>query len=276
MNVQSTTGLRRLQSVCTHLVSGAPTADACLCPLPHSGETHLVSPPTVPGWALYNEGDERARRFGTFRAEPLPQANGAEAGSSAESIIVPRLSTLPRAEDVREMAALLQSEGLVHIPGALSPAHVANLRGLFASLVPDENSTLDRWSGSAVHLAAVAAAELAGDDPPYIDRAIQTLFNREAGGKCAPFLQYLDIDPVCAVAEAVLGAQTHVIQHNLWSTPPGRPRGRTHVDYVPLSAPAEALQSGAIEAPVFVLTAHYYLTAVTEEIGDRATAYHIV
>ena len=43
--------------------------------------------------------------------------------------------------------------------------------------------------------------------------------------------------------------------------------GRTHVDYVPLAAPAEALRSG--ESPVFVLTAHYYLTDVTEETGER-------
>lgn len=218
----------RLHVLCDHLVSGDAAVRACRCPLPHSAEAHLIRPPPASvlplGWTI-NQGDDASLRFGTFRAEARPVGNVGR-GCSDTKVAVQRPFTLPRAQAVSEMAALLRSEGLVHVPGALSPTHVANLCSLFNSLVPDPESPLDRWGGSAAHLAAAAAAEAAGDEAPYVDRAIQTLFNREAGNESAPFLQYLDIDPPCAVAEAVLGQQAHVIQHNLWETPPGRPMGK--------------------------------------------------
>lgn len=189
----------------------------------------MVSPPPAsalpPGWTITEVGEE-SRRYGTFRAEP-PRSSASRRGGRPSPTVTKLPFVLPRAKTVSEMATLLQSEGLVHVPGALSPAHVTNLCSLFRSLVPDRNSPLDRWSGSAAHLAATAAAEAAGDEPPYVDRAIQTLFNREAGDESTPFLRYLDVDPPCAVAEAVLGKEAHVIQHNLWETPPGRPRGST-------------------------------------------------
>ena len=254
---------RRLGTTARHLAASSAPPAARRCTLPHSAETHLVQPPALaPGWVISGQGDDdEGSRFGTFRAAPLVRPTAAVAPSHADTADSPSSLGLPSAATVAGMALELQHEGLVHVPAALSRADVTELKAMFASLDPDPDSPLDRWSGSASHIAAVVVATENADPQPYADRAIQTLFNRQAEAgpgtaAAAPFLQYLDTDPPCAVAEAVLGEHAHVIQHNIWETPPGRPKGATHVDYVPLAAPAGALASGELEAPVFVLTAH--------------------
>jgi ectoine hydroxylase-related dioxygenase (phytanoyl-CoA dioxygenase family) len=73
-------------------------------------------------------------------------------------------------------------------------------------------------------------------------------------------LGYLDLDPCCAVCEATLGADCHLIQHKGWVSGPGRPGGRLHTDFVPLMVKDPAcLLDGRIRVPIYLITAHYYL-----------------
>ena len=246
---------------------------AVVTPMPHSAETHLVRPPgpgrLPPGWTARPHEDDNPR-FGTFTlvhadpGRPTPVAGEpAEGGAWREGP-----AGLPCADSVAGMTAALLREGLVHVPAALSRPAVAELKALFAELEPDPTSPLDRFSKSDGHRAAARAAADAGEPEPYVDLAIQTLFNRPRPSRRTaepyPFLRYLDVDPVVAVAESALGAGCHVIQHNLWRTGPGRPRGNTHIDYLPLASADGAIP---FETPLYVITAHYYLDDMYEELG---------
>ena len=83
-------------------------------------------------------------------------------------------------------------------------------------------------------------------------------------------LQYLDLDPCCAVVEATLGPDAHLVQQKGWTTGPGRPADRhLHLDFLPLHCPAaaEALLDGRLRIPIYLITAHYYLDDMDMELG---------
>ena len=75
-------------------------------------------------------------------------------------------------------------------------------------------------------------------------------------------LQYVDLDPCYAVAEAALGSDCHLMQHKAWTTGPGRPgNSDLHVDFLPLYCPDVAER---LRVPIYLITAHYYL----DDMGD--------
>ena len=192
-------------------------AAAVRAPLPHSAETHMIHPPSraqLPeGWGLVNGSSNR--RYGTFELIPPPVQTPCVVEPAAEQVgRSASRGRLPSGDSIAAMTDTLLREGLVHVPAALSRDAVSELKALFTQLQPDHTSLLDRSSSSPAHLAAVQAAAARNESPPYVDTAIQTLFRRTVGGKY-PFLRYLTVQPVCAVAEGALGEGCHVIQHNL-------------------------------------------------------------
>ena len=80
-------------------------------------------------------------------------------------------------------------------------------------------------------------------------------------------MKYADMDPTCAICEILLGADCHLIGMTSWITGPGRTDQGLHNDYLPFEVPSEKLRTGQVKMPVFLITAHYYLDDMFEELG---------
>ena len=93
-----------------------------------------------------------------------------------------------------------------------------------------------------------------------LDRYLN-VFNRE------PYwLQFLDRPGIIDLAEAVLGPDCHVIGMTAWRSHPGYVGDALHVDYAPLTW-REGSLPGDFRVPIFLLTVHYYLNAVTANLA---------
>jgi hypothetical protein len=106
-----------------------------------------------------------------------------------------------------------------------------------------------------------------GDDATYevpnwcFNKHIGAAFNRR------PELLHLTDRPrVLDAAAAVLGDDCQVTGGSLWITGPGRKMG-IHVDYLPVSLPADIMADPRVRLPVFSATAHYYLDDLTLDHG---------
>lgn len=110
-------------------------------------------------------------------------------------------------------------------------------------------------------------------DPGYLgNKGVMSFWNRDRSGRN---LQYLDLDPCCAVAEATLGDDCHLIQQKAWSTGPGRPGQHLHLDFLPVAVGDEQLLvDGVVRIPIYLITAHYYLEDMTEELGMLLHVQH--
>ncbi|MBF6212201.1 phytanoyl-CoA dioxygenase family protein [Nocardia puris] len=96
-----------------------------------------------------------------------------------------------------------------------------------------------------------------------------TPFHRHQMFRRGPaFEQILDREPVVDVAEAVLGADCHVIANNTVFTRPGSGIDRWHVDEtVIVPIPEGVTLDPRMSMPCYVVTAMYYLTDVPVEVG---------
>lgn len=163
----------------------------------------------------------------------------------------------PPPTDVAGMAAQFKRDGFLHVPGAMDP----QLR--------DHALDIMRWS--AEHPSRFTRDTAPTDESVSIH--IKNTWNTEhRSGRGEEYAQtvlnLMSHDPVCAVVEAVLGADCHCHGTSCWTTRPGRPSQTTHVDYVPIDwgdQGAELLGSGAVTMPFMVLTAHYYLSDLYED-----------
>lgn len=94
----------------------------------------------------------------------------------------------------------------------------------------------------------------------FLDRYL-CVFNRD------PFwLQFLDRPGVIDMADGALGADCHVIGETAWRTHPGFRAEPLHTDYLPLTWD-EGAMGDAFHVPPFILTAHFYLHAVTADLA---------
>ncbi len=85
------------------------------------------------------------------------------------------------------------------------------------------------------------------------------VFNRD------PYwLQYLDWDGVVDLAEATMGAQCHIIGQTAWRSHPGHDGWGPHTDRTFFELPSEVAKM--IEVPIYLCTAHYYLTDITLDL----------
>lgn len=131
----------------------------------------------------------------------------------------------------------LKEEGYALIPGVISRDQCAAIKAQIDLLKPFGFDRDDVGAGS--HYKCV--------------------FNR------SPFwLQYTDYPGVIELAEASMGAECHLIGMSAWRSWPGKggaaegPLG-IHTDEQLFHVDGELLQSGRVELPIMICTAHYYL-----------------
>lgn len=157
------------------------------------------------------------------------------------------------------MAAQFMRDGFLHVPNALTPE--------------ERDHCLEVMGWSVAH-----PSKFTGDGKPTDESVsihIKNTWNTEhRTGRGEEFAQrvlnMMTQFPVCDVAEAVLGEDCHLHGTSCWTTRPGRPTQGLHVDYVPIDwgeQGADLLGSGTVQMPFMVLTAHYYLDDLYEELG---------
>jgi hypothetical protein len=88
----------------------------------------------------------------------------------------------------------------------------------------------------------------------------KNVFNRDQF-----WLSFLDRDGVIDLAEAALGRNCHIIGETAWRSHPMSRGVGLHVDYLPMEWPDRGVPD-PIRVPMFVCTAHFYLSAITENL----------
>ena len=146
-----------------------------------------------------------------------------------------RLPTYDR-EDVDGMLEAMHVDGFVLIPGLLQPIEMKIARDKIDRLAP------------------------IGWDFEGLTDHYKNVFNRD------PFwLSYLDRRGVIDLAERALGSNCHIIGETAWRSHPGHRGAGLHLDYLPMEWPASRVPSD-IRIPMFLCTAHFYLSPQTEEL----------
>ena len=115
---------------------------------------------------------------------------------------MPEALPLVAQPDLPSQVNAVERDGYVYLPVVLDGDQVAELRGHMERLEPLAGS-YDR------------ASDL---EDGFLNRSINNAFNRDPH-----FVQFLDYPSVIEIAEAVLGADCHVIAMTSWLTGPGRP-----------------------------------------------------
>ena len=159
---------------------------------------------------------------------------------------MPQALPLVAQPDLPSQVNAVERDGYVYLPRVLDRDQVAELREHMERLEP------------------LAESFDSGPDPKrgFLNRAINNAFNRDPY-----FVQFLDYPGVIEIAEALLGAECHVIAMTSWLTGPGRPDQVLHADYQALTLPEDVMADPRVRVPVYIATAHYYLDDLTEEIG---------
>jgi ectoine hydroxylase-related dioxygenase (phytanoyl-CoA dioxygenase family) len=130
----------------------------------------------------------------------------------------------------------MQADGFVLIPAVLQPPEIAAARDRIDHLEP-------------IHW------DFTGPTDHY-----KNVFNRD------PFwLSFLDRDGVIDLAEASLGTDCHIIGETAWRSHPGHRGVGLHLDYLPMQWPEPGVPNG-IHVPMFLCTAHCYLSPQTEDL----------
>ena len=137
---------------------------------------------------------------------------------------MPHALPLVAQPDLPSQVNAVERDGYAYLPGMLDRDQVAELREHMERLEPLAES-YDRVS-----------------DPEdgFLNRAINNAFNRHPH-----FVQFLDYPGVIDIAEAVLGADCHVIAMTSWLTGPGRPDQPLHADYQALTLPEDVMADRA-------------------------------
>lgn len=135
------------------------------------------------------------------------------------------------------MAAAIHEDGFALIPGVLSPEEVARLRGAIDRLEP---FGLDRKTPIQEHYKCV--------------------FNRER-----VFFDLIDRPGVVDLAEATMGGQCHIIGETAWRSHPGYDGWGPHTDQIWITIPESNFDDPSFQLPVYVCTAHYYLSDIPTE-----------
>lgn len=152
-----------------------------------------------------------------------------------------------RRHAVYETTAMLDAlarDGAAWVSQALLPEQCTRAR--------DAVDALSALPWDEVHDGPPEAATHRG-----LDRFL-CVFNRDAF-----WLPFLDRPGIVDLAEAVLGADCHVIGQTAWRTHPGYRSEPLHADYDPWPSHACA---GAVP-PAFILTAQFYLNDVTPDLA---------
>ena len=149
--------------------------------------------------------------------------------------------------DLESYVQAMKEDGYAYFPQVLNEQEIAELRQAMDELTALEES-YDRHTDPAAH--------------GFLNKSINNAFNRDP-----IFAQYLDRPEIIDLVEAVHGDDCHCIGMTAWITGPGRPDQTLHADWQPLTLPEEVMDHPAVEIPIFITTAHYYLDDLTEELG---------
>lgn len=149
--------------------------------------------------------------------------------------------------DLSSQLEAIERDGFVYFPSYLSLDEVAELR--------DCMDQTEINQASFDHLNSP-------DSSRFYEKVINNAFNRDP-----LFMSFLDKPGIIELAEAIHGEDCHVIGMTAWITGPGRPDQQLHVDWLPLSLPADVLADPRVKVPIFITTAHFYLDDLTEELG---------
>ncbi len=150
--------------------------------------------------------------------------------------------------DLESRVQAMEADGYAYLPKVIAGEELRALRTAMDTLtaIPesfDKHSQPENGSG-------------------FLNKHINNAFNRDP-----IFLSYLDRSPVIELAEAVHGADCHVIGMTAWMTGPGRPDQGLHTDWLPIPLPADLLADPRVKVPIFITTAHYYLDDLYEDLG---------
>ena len=160
---------------------------------------------------------------------------------------MPQALPLVAQPDLASQVNAVEQDGYVYLPGVLDDDQTAELRAHVDRLQPNPES-FDR-----------------GYDPErdgFINQSVNNAFNRDPY-----FLRFLDYPGVIEIAEALHGANCHIIGMTSWITGPGRPDQQLHADWQPLELPEDVMADARVRIPVYISTAHFYLDDLTEELG---------
>ena len=160
---------------------------------------------------------------------------------------MPRTLPLVAQPDLASQVNAVEQDGYVYLPAVLDAEQTAELRAHMDRLQPNPES-FDRG--------------LHRERDGFINRHINNAFNRDPY-----FVQFLDCPGVIEIAEALHGANCHVIGMTSWQTGPGRPDQTLHADWQPLELPEDVMADQRVRIPVYISTAHFYLDDMTEELG---------
>ena len=171
-------------------------------------------------------------------------------------------------EDVEDMAELIRTDGFIRFPSAITPEHADQLVASIFALKPEQrwNDGFPADGPDAKYGPHLVGTELEGTHV-LGDYHLKNMWNRHVD-----FLNLVDRYPVCDTVEAVMGGDAHIIGLTGWVTGPGRADQGLHLDYLPLEVPEDILRSGRVVVPVMIMTAHYYLDDVDEELGPTVSA----
>ncbi len=144
-------------------------------------------------------------------------------------------------EDRRDRAAAMGRDGFVYFPAAISRDQVRQLRACSDRLIP--------------------IPEARDSSGPNGIKNIQNAFNRDP-----LYLEYLDKPGAIELVEDTLGEDCHIIQMTQWNTG-RRPDQDMHADWKPISLPDDVGLDPRVEIPPLIMTAHFYLNDMREELG---------
>jgi ectoine hydroxylase-related dioxygenase (phytanoyl-CoA dioxygenase family) len=131
----------------------------------------------------------------------------------------------------------LHDQGFALLPGVVTAAQIAELRGAIDHLQPqhwDYTGLLDHY---------------------------KCVFNRDP-----LWLPYLDLPGVIELAEAALGADCHLIGQTAWRCHPGFVGADLHLDYLAMQLPSSLLDDPAFHLPMQICTAQLYLDDIDTEL----------
>lgn len=187
------------------------------------------------------------------------------------SAIPATVTPLPTTAPMADGHFLHKGHGKCIYTGPLEPAAIddpADTAAAAESLHRD-GYTVFRSALSSTEVAELRAYMDAqgGDDTRY--DVPKWCFNKQLNASFhqRPELLHLSDKPrVYEAATAVLGDDCQVIGGSLWITGSGRQMG-LHIDYQPLSLPADVMADPRVQVPIFIATAHYYLDDMTLDLG---------
>jgi hypothetical protein len=131
----------------------------------------------------------------------------------------------------------LHDDGFALIPNVLSADEVATARAAIDRLEPFGFDAL----GATDHYKCV--------------------FNRDVF-----WLNMLDRAGVVDLAEAAMGKECHIIGQTAWRSHPGHDGWAPHTDRTFVEVPEDLVLEGRVKLPIYLCTAHFYLSDITEEL----------